>query len=181
MTKVLIVQPTVLQVGGGAIAQQFTKNLLEKLKFDVYSVSFCGTQLNTKRHYTKKLIGKFKNKIHKYSYNSGIYHLLNSTIKEVGPDIIIVGQIWSYLSIVFCLGKYRYIPKIHIIHTAEMACLNSLLTKRINNQPGEGKVGIKCIRNKCVSKKTSIFRIVFHDILKFSIKIVLSHLSKKYL
>jgi len=175
MKKILLIQPTINQSGGGAIAQQFIKVSLEKLKFDVHSISFCGTQLENKQHYTRDLISKYPKRFYKYSYINEVCHFLNLTIKDVKPDIIIVGQIWSYFSILLCLLKYRRIPKIHIIHTAELICLNSFLTKKKDKQQCEGKVGIKCIQNNCVSRKSSLFIMGLHYILLFSIKKTFDH------
>lgn len=175
MKKILIVQQTDNQSGGGAVAQQFIKVSLEKLNFDVYTVSFAGTESKDEKVYSKDLISKFPYKIHNYIFIKEVFSFLNLAIKDTKPDLIIVGQIWSYSSILLCLLKYRRIPKIHIVHTAGLLCLNSLLTKKKDNQACLGKVGIKCIRNHCVSKKASLFKIGLHYILQYSIKRTFNH------
>lgn len=175
MKKILVIQPTINQTGGGSIAQNYITLLLKELDFEVYTMSFCKTESKSKNHYSKDFLKKYDKKKDIYWYNKNVYKFINDTITKINPEVIILGQFWSYISLFLALNNFKKIKKIHIVHTAGFTCLNSLLIKKNTKEPCKGSVGLKCLNSKCVTIRNSPLRIGMHYIVKLFTKKSFNH------
>ena len=139
--NIISIQNSLSVIGGGAIAQ---KSILDSYFQE-------GTITNIE-------IFKFikPSKLNKYFFNLKLFLEIRKLIVEKKPDQIIIGQFHSQLTIFLILILTNKIPKTHIVHTAEIFCLNSLMTnnKDLSICPGIKNSG--CVRNGCHKHKKHI-------------------------
>jgi glycosyltransferase involved in cell wall biosynthesis len=150
--RVLVIQPQIKLTGGGAIAQQCLVNALRALGNETYTLSLCGNYPSTypENHFTHRIPQGAENRAQRYSYEGRLVRFLNDAIYEIQPDIIFIGQIWSFFSLISVVRKLK-VPIIHVVHSAEYGCLNSMLTQKDTMKVCTGGVGLKCKRHKCES------------------------------
>jgi glycosyltransferase involved in cell wall biosynthesis len=168
---ILIIQPSVSLDGGGNIAQFIISNSFRRNGQKVYTVSFCGSFPSEfpKDHFSYNFLAKKKSKIYKYLFSLDVYRFLKKVINQTSPDIIIIGQYWSLATISYIIWKFQ-IKAYHIVHTAELFCLNSMLTKKKDMSICSGTVGIKCIKNNCESINSYIIKYFLNMFSNFVIK-----------
>ncbi len=171
MKKVLFIQSSVSQYGGGGVAQWLLINCLRELDHDVYTLSICGEFPETYqgKHFTMNKAsseGKFK-----YGFNYTIYSFVKKCIRKIAPDIIYVGQFTSKFSFLVALLGIKTL-KIGIVHTADIFCHNSMLTHKKTGGACNGGIGLKCIKNKCEPPGRFVIKSLFKKIYNIAMKVV---------
>lgn len=171
--RALVIQPQIKLTGGGSIAQQCVIDSLRALGIETYTLSFCGDYPSTypEHHFTFFIPQGAMHRIQKYSYERGVVRFLNDVIDEIHPDIIFIGQIWSFLSLMrFSAMMKLTVPVIHIVHSAEYGCLNSMLTQMDTMNVCPGGVGLKCKQHQCESWFTFVPKAFMHSLRNYLMK-----------
>lgn len=169
--RILVIQPQIQLSGGGSVAQQCIVDTLRALGYETYTLSFCGNYPSSysEKHFTCSVSEIARNRRQKYSYKRRLVRFLNDVIEEIQPDIIFVGQIWSFFSLISLVRKLK-IPVLHIVHSAEYGCLNSMLTQKDTMNVCTGGVGLKCKRHKCESLVTFAPKAFMHLLRNYLMK-----------
>jgi glycosyltransferase involved in cell wall biosynthesis len=171
MKKILFVQKSLVNPGGAAVAQRVLIRASMDKGYTTFGVSLDGKiySLLGNNQRTKDLIKGKQSRYSRLGFDKKIYQFLISCIKEFDPDVIIVGNIHSYFSVLLALKKIKA-KKIHVIHGAENFCLNSMLTKMKDLAVCPGQFGTKCIKSKCEPIYRFPFKYFLHKLKNLLLK-----------
>src|SRR5436190_18569900 len=142
--KVLVIQQEIVLRGGGAIAQKCVIDGLRSLGHEVFTLSFCGNHPEDFPEHHFSIPRQYgRGNYRKYWYDRSLVSSIREIIGRVEPDIVFIGNIWNFLSVINATRVFK-IPVLHAIHTAEYFCPNAMLTQRDTMKACEGGVGLKC-------------------------------------
>jgi len=153
--RILMINNHIHFGGGGDAAFRHEKLIYEEEGYDVYTFSMASSVPDdlTDNDIVSVVSDKsYRNKISKYLGNKGITNDLKLALDKINPHLVHVHLVSDYpISIYSALASY---PVIHTLHGPNLFCATSWGCIKSNSKLCEMGVGIKCLKNKCVSLKT---------------------------